>query len=100
VSVPRSPCFRFNTCGCSGEAATLVAQRAELEEERAKFTDAAIRLARERSEFEVRPCLSLDPCLRLEHIIGLGHHPEFASVFIVLDLAVPKFDRAFARTQT
>ncbi|KAF8600518.1 hypothetical protein BDV93DRAFT_608660, partial [Ceratobasidium sp. AG-I] len=37
----------------SGEAATLAAQRQELEDERAKFTDAAIRLARERSEFEV-----------------------------------------------
>ncbi|KAJ1306493.1 hypothetical protein OPQ81_007496 [Rhizoctonia solani] len=37
----------------AGDAATLAAQRQQLEEERAKFTDAAIRLARERSDFEV-----------------------------------------------
>ncbi|KAG8737918.1 hypothetical protein FRC12_016975 [Ceratobasidium sp. 428] len=36
----------------AGETAALAAQRQELEDERAKFTDAAIRLARERSEFE------------------------------------------------
>ncbi|KAH7335616.1 Afadin and alpha-actinin-binding-domain-containing protein [Rhizoctonia solani] len=36
-----------------GEANTLIEQRQQLEEERAKFTDAAIRLARERSDFEV-----------------------------------------------
>jgi hypothetical protein len=41
----------------SGETATLTAQRQELEDERAKFTDAAIRLARERSEFEASPSL-------------------------------------------
>lgn len=54
------PCVR-KTKIClhrSGESASLAAQRQELEDERAKFTDAAIRLARERSEFEVRcvPC--------------------------------------------
>ncbi|CAE6474063.1 unnamed protein product [Rhizoctonia solani] len=37
----------------AGDAATLAEQRQQLEEERAKFTDAAIRLARERSDFEV-----------------------------------------------
>ncbi|QRW02657.1 actinin-binding protein, afadin and alpha [Ceratobasidium sp. AG-Ba] len=36
----------------AGEAVVLAAQRQELEDERAKFTDAAIRLARERSDFE------------------------------------------------
>ncbi|CAE7110200.1 unnamed protein product [Rhizoctonia solani] len=36
----------------TGEAASIVEQRQQLEEERAKFTDAAIRLARERSDFE------------------------------------------------
>jgi hypothetical protein len=36
------------------EAETIAEQRQQLEEERAKFTDAAIRLARERSDFEVR----------------------------------------------
>ncbi|CAE6474825.1 unnamed protein product [Rhizoctonia solani] len=35
------------------EATSLAEQRQQLEEERAKFTDAAIRLARERSDFEV-----------------------------------------------
>ncbi|KAF8757720.1 Afadin- and alpha -actinin-Binding, partial [Rhizoctonia solani] len=35
------------------EAATIAEQRQQLEDERAKFTDAAIRLARERSDFEV-----------------------------------------------
>ncbi|CAE6431611.1 unnamed protein product [Rhizoctonia solani] len=37
----------------SSEAETIAEQRQQLEEERAKFTDAAIRLARERSDFEV-----------------------------------------------
>ncbi|QRW16813.1 actinin-binding protein, afadin and alpha [Rhizoctonia solani] len=37
----------------SSEAATIAEQRQQLEDERAKFTDAAIRLARERSDFEV-----------------------------------------------
>ncbi|CAE6406612.1 unnamed protein product [Rhizoctonia solani] len=35
-----------------GDAACVAEQRQQLEEERAKFTDAAIRLARERSDFE------------------------------------------------
>ncbi|CUA68303.1 hypothetical protein RSOLAG22IIIB_07831 [Rhizoctonia solani] len=36
----------------AGEAASVAEQRRQLEDERAKFTDAAIRLARERSDFE------------------------------------------------